>query len=66
MLLPNQDLLAAYQRFDINGSVTLHPRVRWYVTLANAFDKDYQPATGYVALPRTVRTGLTVPLGGDR
>ncbi len=58
--------VAGYQRFDINAAVTLHPRVRWYVALANAFDKDYQTATGFVALPRTVRTGVTLTLGGDR
>jgi vitamin B12 transporter len=64
MLLPNKDLDAAYQKFDISGSYKIHPRLRWYLTLENAFDKQFEAAAGFPALPRAVRTGLTVTVGG--
>ena len=66
MLLPNKNLDAAYQKFDISGSYQFHPRLKWYLTLENAFDQSYEAAAGFPALPRTVRTGLRVTLGGDR
>jgi len=64
MLLPNKDLDAAYQKFDISGSYKIHPRLRWYLALENAFDKSFEAAAGFPALPRAVRTGLTVTVGG--
>ena len=64
MLLPNKDLDAAYQKFDISGSYRIHPRLRWYLTLENAFDERFEAAAGFPALPRAVRTGLTVTVGG--
>ena len=64
MLLPNKDLDAAYQKFDISGSYKIHPRLRWYLTLENAFDQTFEAAAGFPALPRGVRTGLTVTVGG--
>lgn len=65
MLLPNKDLEAAYQKFDVSGSYRIHRRLRWYLTLENAFDKRLSAASGFPALPRAVRTGVTVTLGGD-
>jgi iron complex outermembrane receptor protein/vitamin B12 transporter len=65
MLLPNKDLDPAYQKFDISGSYRIHPRLRWYLTLENAFDQRFDPVAGFPALPRSVRTGVTVTLGGD-
>jgi vitamin B12 transporter len=65
MLLPNTDLDAAYQKFDISGSYAIHPRLRWYITLENAFDQTFEAAAGFPALPRAVRTGVTVSVGGD-
>ena len=66
LLLPNKNLDAAYQKFDISGSYQLHPRVKWYLTLENAFDQQYEASAGFPALPRAVRTGLRLTLGGDR
>jgi vitamin B12 transporter len=66
LLLPNANLDPAYQKFDISGSYQLHPRARWYLTLENAFDQRFEAAAGSPALPRTVRTGLRVTLGGYR
>jgi vitamin B12 transporter len=66
LLLPNKNLDAAYQKVDIRGSYRFHPRVSWYLTLENAFDQTFEAAAGYPALPRTVRTGVKLTLGGDR
>lgn len=66
LLLPNRNLDAAYQKFDLSGSYQLHPRVRWYLTLENAFDKRFEASAGFPALPRAVRTGVRFTLGGDR
>jgi vitamin B12 transporter len=65
MLLPNQDMDAAYRKFDISGSYLIHPRLRWYLTAENAFDATFESVGGYPALPRAVRTGLTVRIGGN-
>jgi vitamin B12 transporter len=65
MLLPNHDLDAAYQKLDLSGSYRVHPRVRWYVTVENLLDQQYAASFGFPALPRTVRTGATVVLGGN-
>jgi iron complex outermembrane receptor protein/vitamin B12 transporter len=66
LLLPNKDLDAAYQKIDIRGSYRFHPRVSGYLTLENAFDQSYEAASGFPALPRTVRAGVKLTLGGDR
>jgi iron complex outermembrane receptor protein/vitamin B12 transporter len=66
MLLPNKDLDAAYQKFDVSGSYKIHPRVRWYIALENAFDQKFEAVAGFPALPRAVRTGLRITLGGGR
>jgi vitamin B12 transporter len=66
LLLPNKGLDPAYQKFDVSGSYRIHPRLRWYVTLENALDQEFEAVAGFPALPRSVRTGVTVALGGDR
>jgi vitamin B12 transporter len=66
MLLPNKDLDPAYQKFDVSGSYRIHPRVRWYLALENALDQRFEPVAGFPALPRSVRTGVTLTLGGNR
>jgi vitamin B12 transporter len=65
MLLPNQDMDPAYQKFDISGSYLIHPRLRWYLTAENAFDATFAAVGGYPALPRAVHTGITVRIGGN-
>ena len=65
MLLPNKDLDAAYQKFDISASYRILPRLRWYLTIENAFDEKFEAAAGYPALPRAARSGITVVVGGD-
>ena len=39
---------------------------RLYLSLENLSDAQYQAAAGFPALPRTVRTGVTLSIGGDR
>jgi iron complex outermembrane receptor protein/vitamin B12 transporter len=65
LLLPNKDLDAGYHKLDVSAAYRLHPRVRWYLTLENLSDEAYQAAAGFPALPRTVRTGVTLSVGGD-
>jgi iron complex outermembrane receptor protein/vitamin B12 transporter len=64
MLLPNQDMDAAYQKVDVSGSYLIHPRLRWYVNAENAFNATFEAASGYPALGRSMRTGVTVRVGG--
>lgn len=64
LLLPNQDMDAAYQKFDVSASYQIHPRLRWYATIENAFDKKYEAVAGFPALPRTIQTGVSVRVGG--
>jgi iron complex outermembrane receptor protein/vitamin B12 transporter len=64
MLLPNKDLDAAYQKFDLSASYKIHPRLRWYLTVENLFDETFEAAAGFPALPRAARTGVTINVGG--
>ena len=66
LLLPNRDLDPAYQKIDLSGGYYVHPRVRVYTTIENLFDKKFDAAFGYPALPFTIRSGAAVRLGGDR
>ncbi len=66
LLLPNKDLDATYQKFDLSAGYRFHPRLRWYLTIENLADQKYEAAAGFPALPRTFRTGVTVNVGGDR
>jgi iron complex outermembrane receptor protein/vitamin B12 transporter len=65
MLLPNQDLAEGYQKIDLSGAYTAHQRLRIYASLENLFDRTYEPAFGFPALPLTARVGVRVLLGGD-
>jgi iron complex outermembrane receptor protein/vitamin B12 transporter len=64
MLLPNQDMDPAYQKFDVSGSYQIHPRLRGYVVIENAFNATFAAVAGFPALPRTVRAGVTIRVGG--
>ena len=65
MLLPNQDMDPAYQKFDVHGSYQVHRRLRAYVVLENAFDATFAAVAGFPALPRAVRAGVTIRAGGN-
>ncbi len=65
LLLPNHDLTDGYQKVDVSVSYDLHPRVRWHLAIENLLDQTSVAAPGFPALPVTVRTGLTITLGGE-
>jgi iron complex outermembrane receptor protein/vitamin B12 transporter len=66
LLLPNHDLDAAYQKVDASASYRIASRLKWYVSLENLLNQREQGVFGFPALPRSIRTGLTLTLGGDR
>jgi vitamin B12 transporter len=66
MLLPNQDLAAAYQKVDLSVSYRVHRQAKIYTSIENLFDKQYEAAFGFPSLPFAIRAGLTATFGGDR
>jgi len=64
MLLPNHNLNFGYAKVDLSGSVQILPLLKWFATIENLFDDDYQPVFGFPALPLNLRTGITLMLGG--
>lgn len=64
MLLPNHDLDAGFQKLDLSASYAIHPRAKWYVSIENLLDQHYQAGAGFPALPATLRTGITLSVGG--
>jgi iron complex outermembrane receptor protein/vitamin B12 transporter len=64
MLLPNKDLVFAYQKIDLSGGYRLHRRVKLYATIENLLDQRYEPAFGFPALPINVRAGVSLTVGG--
>ena len=65
LLLPNHDLAAGYEKVDASAAYLLHRRVRLYLSVENVLNERYEAALGYPALPRALRAGLSVTLGGD-
>ena len=65
MLLPNRDLDAAYQKLDLSASFAVHPRARIYTSIENMLDRKYDASFGFPSLPRAVRAGVRITLGGD-
>jgi iron complex outermembrane receptor protein/vitamin B12 transporter len=64
LLLPNQDLNFGYAKVDVSSCVQLLPRVKWFATIENLLDDDYQAAFGFPALPINFRTGIALQFGG--
>ena len=64
MLLPNRDLNDRHQKLDLSGSYRLYRRVTWYLSIENLLNQRYQATLGFPGLSRSVRTGMTVALGG--
>lgn len=65
LLLPNRNLLAAYQRLDLGGGYQLTPRVNVYANLKNLLSEHYYEAFGFPALPMTFRAGIMFGFGGE-
>jgi iron complex outermembrane receptor protein/vitamin B12 transporter len=66
MLLPNQDLGAAYQKFDLSASYRVHRQAQIFTSIENLFDNEYEAAFGFPSLPFSIRAGVAVTFGGDR
>lgn len=65
MLLPNRDLDPAYQKFDLSATCEIYSRVTIFTSIENLFDQAYDASFGFPALPRAVRVGARVRIGGD-
>jgi vitamin B12 transporter len=66
MLLPNENLDAAYQKVDLSGGFNIHPRLKVYTSIENLLNQDYEASFGFPALPITARVGFKLTLGGDK
>jgi vitamin B12 transporter len=65
LLLPNRNLDAAYQRFDLYGSYRVTRFAEMYLNAQNLFSQHYQETFGYPALPFTFRAGMKFSFGGE-
>jgi hypothetical protein len=65
LLLPNRDLAPAYQKFDLSGRYSLNSIIQLYTSIENLFSRHYQAAFGFPGAPFTIRSGLTLTIGGE-
>ena len=50
LLLPNQDMDEGYAKIDLSGSYRVHSRLKWYASIENLLNQDYQAVAGFPAL----------------
>jgi vitamin B12 transporter len=65
MLLPNHNLVGAYQRLDLRASYAVSPRLEFTSQFQNLLAQHYSETFGYPALPFTFRSGVQVTFGGE-
>jgi vitamin B12 transporter len=65
LLLPNRNLLGAYQRLELGGGYQVTPRVNIYTDVENLLSEHYFEAFGYPSLPLTFRSGIKLNFGGE-
>jgi vitamin B12 transporter len=65
LLLPNRNLLGAYQRLELGGGYQATRRLTIYSNIQNLLSEHYYEAFGYPALPLTFRAGLKINFGGE-
>ena len=65
LLLPNRNLDAAYQRFDLYGSHRIARFAEVYSSIQNLFSQHYSETFGFPSLPFTFRTGMKFTFGGE-
>lgn len=65
LLLPNRNLDAAYQRFDLYGSYRVARFAEVYSSVQNLFSQHYSETFGFPSLPFTFRTGMKFTFGGE-
>ena len=66
MLLPNRNLAAAYQKFDLSAAYSLRPYLTLFTSIENLFSEHYDAAFGYPALPFAIRSGVRFTFGGAK
>lgn len=64
MLLPNENLEAAFQKVDASVGYRVHRRVKAFLSVENILNQDYQASFGFPALPIAARAGVTLNMGG--
>jgi vitamin B12 transporter len=65
MLLPNRNLVGAYQRLDLTASYQASRYVALEGSFQNVLSEHYSEAFGYSALPFMFRLGLKFSFGGQ-
>lgn len=65
LLLPNRNLLSAYQRFDLSGDYRVNRFISMTTSMQNLLSQHYDEAFGYPALPFTFRSGVKFTFGGE-
>lgn len=65
LLLPNRNLLGAYQRIELGGGFQITPRINVYTNIQNLLSEHYFEAFGFPALPLTFRSGIKLNFGGE-
>lgn len=65
LLLPNRNLLAAYQRVDLTASYRVDPMLSIMARAQNLLSEHYQEAFGYPSLPFTFQSGVRLTIGGE-
>lgn len=66
MLLPNRNLAAAYQKFDLSAAYALKPYLTIYTSIENLFSQHYDAAFGFPTLPFAIRSGMRFTFGGPQ
>jgi vitamin B12 transporter len=64
MLLPNRNLVGAYQKFDLSAAYALKPYLTIFTSIENLFSERYDAAFGFPALPFAIRSGMRFTFGG--
>ena len=65
LLLPNRNLLGAYQRIDLSGGYDVSHALTAYAAMQNLLSEHYYEAFGYPSMPLTFRAGLKLSFGGE-
>lgn len=65
LLLPNRNLLGAYQKLDLSGSYRVNSFISMTTSMQNLLSQHYNDAFGYPALPFAFRSGVKFTFGGE-
>jgi iron complex outermembrane receptor protein/vitamin B12 transporter len=65
MLLPNHNLVAAYQKLDFGGSYRVNRHLDFYAAIENLASQHYDPVPGFPALPFNYHAGIKLTMGGE-